>query len=362
MGRLRIGTMVSLLVLGLLAGLAFISPAARAEGTQTFSDCPTEQTLQGYMDAGGMIQYTGSTPCTIPLTSSLMMSKEVNVEIDGGVGLTLNGGTSANHGNFMLIRISNTSPSTLTLNHVTLENGLSGIGEDIGNATVNLTNSTIQDMGLLDGTNAFGIDAMTATVTNSTIARISGATNISVGIWVDTLATVTNSTIAGVSSSVAGTEVVGIWSGGDATLTSSTISGVVNSGYAPLGTGIRTADTLNLTATILADSSGRNCAAGPGNTSVSDHGYNISANAAGNDTTCHLSGTSKQNVSDSQLNLQPLADNGGPTETQALVAPSVAIDAIPLNGSQCAAGEQADQRGVARPQGSGCDVGAYELI
>jgi hypothetical protein len=56
-----------------------------------------------------------------------------------------------------------------------------------------------------------------------------------------------------------------------------------------------------------------------------------------------------------------LADNGGPTRTHALLGDSPAIDkasyaacvADPVNGM--------DQRGVTRPQGAGCDMGALEL-
>jgi len=53
--------------------------------------------------------------------------------------------------------------------------------------------------------------------------------------------------------------------------------------------------------------------------------------------------------------LEPLAENGGPTETMALRSTSPAIDSA--NGAACPA---TDQRGVSRPQGSGCDIGAYE--
>jgi hypothetical protein len=55
--------------------------------------------------------------------------------------------------------------------------------------------------------------------------------------------------------------------------------------------------------------------------------------------------------------LGPLADNGGFTHTMALGTGSPAIDAG--NNSTCAA---TDQRGVARPQGSACDLGAYEYV
>jgi hypothetical protein len=53
--------------------------------------------------------------------------------------------------------------------------------------------------------------------------------------------------------------------------------------------------------------------------------------------------------------LGPLAANGGPTGTLALPADSPAIDAGAATG--CTA---ADQRGVIRPQGPGCDSGAFE--
>ena len=55
--------------------------------------------------------------------------------------------------------------------------------------------------------------------------------------------------------------------------------------------------------------------------------------------------------------LGPLAANGGPTQTMALMAGSPAINAVPANN--CPLGT--DERGVARPQGNGCDAGAYEV-
>ena len=53
--------------------------------------------------------------------------------------------------------------------------------------------------------------------------------------------------------------------------------------------------------------------------------------------------------------LGPLSDNGGPTATHALETGSPALDTADPAG--CPA---TDQRGVTRPQGAGCDVGAYE--
>jgi hypothetical protein len=59
--------------------------------------------------------------------------------------------------------------------------------------------------------------------------------------------------------------------------------------------------------------------------------------------------------------LGPLANNGGPTQTHALLAGSPAIDAIPPSDEFCGLAPDIDQRGVSRPQGVGCDTGAFEL-
>lgn len=56
--------------------------------------------------------------------------------------------------------------------------------------------------------------------------------------------------------------------------------------------------------------------------------------------------------------LLPLADNGGGTQTHALAPDSPALDASP-DDAGCLA---ADQRGNPRPQGSTCDVGAFEGV
>ncbi|MEM9175266.1 MAG: choice-of-anchor Q domain-containing protein [Myxococcota bacterium] len=59
------------------------------------------------------------------------------------------------------------------------------------------------------------------------------------------------------------------------------------------------------------------------------------------------------------LGLLPLADNGGPTETHALVPTSPAVDA---GGLRCLSApiDAIDQRGFARPEGA-CDAGAVEV-
>ncbi|MBW1761753.1 MAG: hypothetical protein JRG67_11390 [Deltaproteobacteria bacterium] len=90
-----------------------------------------------------------------------------------------------------------------------------------------------------------------------------------------------------------------------------------------------------------------------GDTPWVSNGYNIESPG----DTCGFDpdGTDQVNVTEGELNLGELADNGGPTETLALGEGSVAIDVIPTD--MCEVTE--DQRGF--PRDSMCDVGAFEV-
>jgi predicted outer membrane repeat protein len=65
-------------------------------------------------------------------------------------------------------------------------------------------------------------------------------------------------------------------------------------------------------------------------------------------------------VTSDELRLGPLADNGGPTATHALLSGSVAIDSAPDCNNVRGRMVDSDQRGAPRPFGAACDVGAYE--
>jgi len=60
-------------------------------------------------------------------------------------------------------------------------------------------------------------------------------------------------------------------------------------------------------------------------------------------------------VNSPSILLGPLADNGGSTQTMALLPGSAAIDAGDDDACPIT-----DQRGIVRPQGAHCDIGAYE--
>jgi hypothetical protein len=111
-------------------------------------------------------------------------------------------------------------------------------------------------------------------------------------------------------------------------------------------------------ATVVARPEGiaPNCEIYDGATATS-HGYNFS-----DDDTCAFTGTGDtQNGGDPVVGA--LGDNGGPTPTMLPLAGSPLIDRVPLAACQAngAAGITGDQRGVTRPQGSGCEIGSVEL-
>jgi hypothetical protein len=74
--------------------------------------------------------------------------------------------------------------------------------------------------------------------------------------------------------------------------------------------------------------------------------------------TCGL--TANGDLPNMPVSLQPLAFNGGPTQTYLHFLTSAAFN----GGSTtlCALAGNVDQRGVTRPQGLNCDIGAVELV
>jgi hypothetical protein len=95
---------------------------------------------------------------------------------------------------------------------------------------------------------------------------------------------------------------------------------------------------------IVANSgSGSNCFG-----TLIDGGHNLSS-----DGSCHFTAPGSLNNTDPLLG--PLGDYGGPTPTLSLLAGSPALDAA--DAAYC---PPTDQRGVVRPYGPACDIGAFE--
>ncbi len=155
---------------------------------------------------------------------------------------------------------------------------------------------------------------------------------------------VSNSTFAGnsaTSSDLVESAGGAISNGGTLTVTNSTVSG----NTASLGGGFWNSGTATLKNTIVANNRpGGNCRGA----TITDGGGNLS-----------YPGLACPGINANPM-LGPLQNNSGPTETMALGPGSAAIDAG--NDAICAAEpvNNLDQRGVTRPIGSHCDIGAVE--
>ncbi|MDP2306590.1 MAG: choice-of-anchor Q domain-containing protein [Pseudomonadota bacterium] len=254
------------------------------------------------------------------------------------------------------------SGSTLIGNFTTSPDGEGG-GMEITSGDVNLRNSTVVGNGSVSGggiLNQGDLDLLGCTI-NGNIANDGGGLYNLLPVIIEGeipegsgIATVGNSTISGNRALSGG----GIRNEGAMLLTNVTVDG----NRALTGGGIHNdGGTTEAANTILSQSgSGLNCVDEVGGFILS-RGFNLDG-----DGSCNfaddgdLSGTP---TSPLDPRLGPLQDNGGPTETRALLAGSPAIDAGD-NGQTAAA---TDQRGFRRVvDGNGdrlavVDIGAFEF-
>ena len=313
---------------------------------------------------------------TIAISLKVIGSSAATTIIDGG-------------GLGSVVDVSSTPSAHVTISHVTIRNGHGkGTGGGIDNhGTLTISNSTITGNNsgtLFTLSRGGGIgNSGTLTVVNSTISGNVAGTEGG-GIYNAGTLTVSKSTISG--NTAGGFECqndafgggIYIYTSGTTTVSNSTLSGnsavvlpgclsfvgegggvytqfgtlavnnsTVSGNNASFGGGIVGGTVQN---TILAN--GQNCIV------VTSLGYNLSS-----DTSCNFNNVGDLNNTDPKLG--PLQNNGGATQTQALLSGSPAIDAG--NPSGCTDGNghllKTDQRGAPRPDKedtSGCDMGAYE--
>lgn len=183
---------------------------------------------------------------------------------------------------------------------------------------------------------------------------------------------VTDSTISGNTANGSG-DGGGICAFGDLTVTNSTVTGNTATGA---GGGLDTNGALSVVYTTVTQNTDA-VAANLGFSTLSAFG-SVITQPLGGGANCETTGTSTGfDFSDDAScgfssgethpgvdpRLGALAANGGPTLTQLPQPGSPLVDAIPTTSCQGdgAAKVTHDQRGVTRPQGTGCDIGAVEV-
>jgi hypothetical protein len=288
---------------------------------------------------------------------------------DGSVGTNRGGGVYNRDASLTL------SDVVISGNHADDDGG--GIYSGFG-GSLTVVNSTVSGNTASDGTdpNAYGggiLSAGPTVIRNSTISgNISGGDGG--GIYVEGgpyPLTIENSTIANNASTANGGDDEGgaTWNyTGTTEIKSSTITGNRVGGTRGLGGGVyaggQPTTRVSIQNTILANNTGTK-----GNdlylVDGGQVGFSLIKDPA-NSTQPPASLTATgPNIFGVDPQLGPLANNGGPTQTQALSATSPAVD------KGASLGLTSDQRGVLRPidfpsianvaGGNGADIGAFEL-
>jgi uncharacterized repeat protein (TIGR02543 family) len=228
---------------------------------------------------------------------------------------------------------------TLKLTRVVISNstafGFGGAIENEGQLIV--VDSTFSNNHSKAGDGGAIFNLGTVAVQNSTFDN-----NYPYAIYSDSTLSVTNSTFTG--SGIAAIHTVGTLTLKNSTITNSSGFGI--EAYSNYTTGQNTS-TLSIENTILANN-GDNP-----NTDCDNHGAIILAFIHN----LVRRGNCGTPTSSADPKLGALADSGGPTRTMGLLPGSPAIDAG--DDATC---ETVDQRGIARPQGAHCDIGAFEYV
>lgn len=252
--------------------------------------------------------------------------------------------------------IFNSTGATATVNNSTISGNTTTTGSGQGGSGVanrgamTIANSTIS--GNTGGTFGGGVAniAGVMTIDNSTISGNEAQTN---GGGIDNAGaaslTIRNSTISGNTSGFAG----GIVNRGTLTLDSVTIAGNTFTASPGGGALLQILGTTTIANSILVNSAGGpDCYYDAG--TVVDGGHNLVESQAAASNDCGFVNGANGNIVGSDPQLIPLANNGGSTQTHALLAGSPAIDAGDTTLTT-------DQRGEPRPSGAADDIGAYEV-
>jgi hypothetical protein len=319
------------------------------------------------IDGGGTATVVKITNTTAHVTLSKLTIRNGKAPSGGGINnfgsLTLSNSTVS--GNWAPI------PCTIPIGLVCLHMGTASGGGIYNSGALIISNSTISQnhagsycngpcsafgggiynrgtLMMIKNSTLTGNSAGTACSTSISCAvGVGGAFYTSTGTVTLNNSTVTGSTAYRCTTACGGMGGALVNGSGNLAMNNSTVSG--NSAG-----GIFNSGTATLQNSIVANNSGKNCGG-----TITSHGYNLSS-----DGSCDFNGTGDLNHTNPLLG--PLQNNGGPTQTMALLSGSPAIDAGNPSGCRDSNGNllKTDQRGMPRPDtedlGVGCDMGAYE--
>jgi uncharacterized repeat protein (TIGR01451 family)/CSLREA domain-containing protein len=271
------------------------------------------------------------------------------------------GGGIVNGGELKILRsaVSNNSAEnsggvfnngTATIQESVVARNSGGGIANLSGAEISITRTTVSgnysgdDLGI-GGVSNFG----TATIVSSTISG--NAAHGGGGVRNGADLTIINSTISGnkdvggcFSDSCGGGGLFVSPSGSTAIINSTIVKNRASASSSVATGGIENLGSVTIKNSIVADNRSSNGEANCGFTPITSIGHNLESS-----NTCGFSALG--DLVNVQPHLGPLADNGGPTRTHALLRASPAIDA--------AAGcPSSDQRGLHR--WAPCDIGAYE--
>lgn len=406
--RLRVVRSLVRVVLGV--ALCPVAALAGVVGDGTPASC-TLNALATEVARGGLVTFRCGGPATIAARSLVFFPENPPVVVDGEGLITLDGAGGTN--GVVSVWGSKTVLPDVTLRNLTITRGVYSTGIISGGGINNGGKLTLENVTLSGNTAPFGgalsQQACSGCLEPSTVARrctFSGNQGTSSGgaiVVGGGLLTVTDSTFRENTSKYAGA--IYLYLNGGQTRTVASISGSTFTGNGDTGgVGVLEIGSLGATGSAIVTSStftGNGTSATTGTPAAVLHGGGATTTLsgltiAGNTATASgaalvpgngvvirgsiLSGNVPRNCAASVSpgaasadNLQwgdttcpgfvsgdprlgPLASNGGATATLLPAAGSAAIDAIPPG--RC--GESADQRGLPRPSGPGCDVGAVE--
>ena len=319
-------------------------------------------------NAGGIYVATGSTVSII--NSTIANNTADNEASDflgqgGGMRLTntdltisnsiVSGNTaSGNVGGGLSINFR--SSANITNSTITNNTGRDGGGLALNGAEVTLNSTTISNNSAQEdggGVSAFAsgsttftsnISFINSTVSGNTASENGGAIFINPTNGFNLTASIINSTISGNTASQ---------SGGGLSAGESTIS-LVNSLFSG-----NSANNSGSEISLLGGSPSLSGVNLFGDSSISNGQAFSSFTPGPNDITATSDGSQPTALANI---LSPLSNNGGNTQTHALVDDSPAVDAA--NNSICAASpiNNRDQRGEIRPGGATCDIGSFEIV